>query len=740
MPTAPMTIDPEVAALEGWAESDGSRPEGFDADELVDALRREAESAESEYDRVKVIIDQARDYYEAKPFGNEVDGRSQIVLPDVQEAIDYMVPSVLRTFVSGDRVVEFEATDEADEKAADEATAAIGYSFMRQQDGYRVLLDWLKCGLLEKIGVAKSMMTTDERVTRDRVTITDPVELETLEGEIEDAEEQPDGSYVVSIKREVRTKRFVDEAVPLEEFRFSARARHEDESDYLAHVPIKTRSDLVDMGFDRTQAYAVPSYSVLPNRYDDRDHQAYDPDPESTPALQLVELREEYARIDLDGDGIAERVRVFRVENEILLWADKNNPHPIWGSLAIETVEEQPFSVFCPFPRPHRLVGDSLAEKVMDIQLGRSTIARQLFDGMYQGNMPRPIVETGRMDENTIDDLLSPIAGAPIRVASAGGVVPYQTNFDVGKSLTVMEWFAGERESRTGITRLNQGLNADTLNTNTATAFRGLAEQGQQQEEFIARNFAESFGRLIMKKYRLMKREGEPFKVKVDGQYKTVDPSQWPDEVNLSVRVGLGTGSKDKRIQARLQLAPFMAEGFENKVVTAKHLFHAVDGLVRDLGLGQGDDFWVDPDAPPEIDPMTGQPKQPEPEAPDPEAMAAQAEAQREQAKMQMQQQAAEAQMQLDQQKAAATLQLERDKASANIDALRERHALEMEQKREAAQLEAQLARDKADAEAQIAIYRIDKEAEVKAYAARVSGVAGETDIGQNRGGGALDA
>lgn len=680
---------------------------GFSPEGLVAALRREYDAAESEWERLSDFHRLAQDFYEAKPFGNEVTGRSQIVLPDVQETIDYMAPSVLRTFVSGDRVVEFEATDEADEEGANQATAAIGFNFMRQQDGFRILHDWLTCGLMQRYGVAKTMMVTEERVRRERIMIADPVELEALRDvEIEGVEETPEG-YAVSIKQQIQEKRFIDVAVPASEFRFSPNARHEDEADYLAHCPIKTRSDLVDMGFDREQVYSLPAHTRLPGDANDDDVRWEKA--ESSDALIEHQLCEEYARIDIDGDGIAERVKVFRVENEILKWAN--------GELAIETVDEQPFSVFCPFPRPHRLVGYSLADKVMDIQLARSTIARQLFDGMYQANMPRPVVAESGASENTIDDLLSPIAGAPIRVRSLEAVTPYTTQFDVGKSLTVLEWITGERESRTGITRLNQGLDADALNK-TATGTAMMQAQGQQQEEFIARNLAEAFARLMAKKYRLWRREGEPFKAKVDGTYQMIDPGSWPEDINVTIRVGLGTGSKDKRIQARMMLAPIMAEGFTSGQVKPEHLFKAVDGLVRDLGLGQGDDFWVDPaNAPPED----------VQEKPDPEMMAMQAEQQREQQKLEF-----------EQQRAAAQLQLQREKDAASVEAQREKHMLDMEQAREKAALEAQLARDKATAEAEIAVYRIDREAEVKRYAADKNADAGD-DIGSNRAGGDLD-
>lgn len=706
----------------------------LDEQAIVAILRREHDAAESEWDYLRKFIQLSHNYYDAAPFGNEQPGRSQVVLPDVQETIDYMSVSVLRTFVSGDRVVEFEAKDEGDEELAEEATAAVQYNFMREQDGYRILSDWLNSGLKDRIGITKTMLQREEKVTREQ-TIVPAEYLGMIEQEPDDITDNGDGTYTVTVKRESFVTRSCDVAIPINEFRYSSMARHEDEAEYLAHVCAKTRSELIEMGFDRDQVYTLPTYSGDNERIYENRREVFRVE-ESSPALQKVLLCEEYARIDVDNDGIAERVKVFRVENEILRWQgqeaepdDDGNPQHVEGDYAIEQVEDQPFAVFSPFYRPHHLVGYSLADKVMDIQLLRSTVARQLVDGMYNANMPRPVVAEQGASENTIDDLLSPIPGAPIRVKDTNAVVPYQTAFDVGKSLSVMEWITGERESRTGITRLNQGLDADTLNK-TATGTALMQAQGQQQEEAIARNLAEAFGRLMVKKYRMMKAGADPFKIKVDGQYKMVDPANWPDDINLTIRVGLGSGSKDKRIQARMMLAPIMAEGFQNKQVTPQHIFHAVDGLVRDLGIGQGDDYWIDPDAPPEIDPATGQPKQQPQEAqqPDPEAMKAQAQIQIEQQKLQ-----------LAQQQAAAGLQLQQQKDQATVQAMRERHALEMDQKREQAALEAELAQQKADAEAQIAIYRINKEAEVDAYAANMK-AANDTHISENRSGGALDA
>lgn len=684
-------------------ETEAAPEEGIDLGKLAMLLKSEYDQADNYSDTLATLTDMAFRYYEAQPFGNEIEGRSQIVLPDVQETIDYMAASVIRTFVSGDRTVEFEATDEEYEEAACEATALINNLFMRKQDGYRLLLDACNDGLLRKIGVFKTALEKAEKVTRQTVIATaDALALQLPEGaDVESEEDMGDGTVRAVVSVQTVEKRFVDYAIPPRRFKFSPNATHEDTADYLCHAEPKTRSALVDMGFDREQVYRLPAYTL--NWKDTQTSTTLDQTVQNTDSAELEEvlLCHEFARIDLDNDGIAERVEVYRVENEILIDAETGEP-------SIETVEDQPFAVFCPFPRPHRLVGYSLADKVMDIQLARSFVARQLFDGMAYGNMPRPVIDSAMADADTYNDVLSPIPGSPIRVrGGAASVQPFNAGLDPSKSLTVLQWITGERESRTGITRLNQGLDADAL-SKTATGTALMQSQGQQQEEFIARNLAETVARLFVKKYRLLKAEGEPVRIKVDGEYKLVDPTQWPDDMNITVHVGLGSGSKDKRIQYRMAMMQPMAEGVAQGMVTAKHTFNLIDGLVRDMGIGEGDDYWVDPDGPDA--PQPGQ-------KPDP-AME----------KIAADQQHASAQLELEHGKAVAQIETERMKASALLDMQREKHALEMQQKREQAAQEAQLARERMVMEAQLEREAMAMRAETQVHMAA------------NRPGGSLDA
>lgn len=644
-------------------------------EDIVTALKREFDDAEDFYCQVLQPEQEAANrYYDAEPFGDEVEGRSKIVLPDVAEAIDYMGPSILRVFLSGERVVEIEATQKEDEAGAEEATAALHYNFMREQDGARILGDWLQSGLLERIGIIKTVCETEEKVSREQLQIDadqaaalDAGMIPLGEGqELESLDDNGDGSFTATIKQTKIVKRYTDCTIPLEEFRFARNARHEDSSDYLAHVSLKTRSELVEMGFDRDQVADLPTSDNLGINNNRRDWE-HERDTNGLPnELQQVLLCEEYARMDVDGDGIAERVKVFRVADQVLIDSETGEP-------SIETITEQPIVVFCPFPRAHRMVGNSLADKVMDLQRVRSVTARQMQDGMYLGNMPRPLIHMGSPDyATTLEDVLKPIAGSPIRWNGQVAPAPYQSGLDISKSLAVLEHWNGERETRTGITRLNQGLDADTLNK-TATGAALMQAQGQQMEEAIARQFGEAFGRLMAKKLRLMRAEGAQFPVKVDGQYSMASAANWPEDFRLIIRVGLGTGRKEQRLQYLFALGGMMEKGFEVGVVDQRGLFRLGSEIVSAMQLGQGDDYFVNPETQPEQD-----------QQPDPEMVKVQQQGQIEQMKLQ-------AKAQGDQVSAQVKMETGAMKAQADAEIARERMIREGELRREEMALEARL-------------------------------------------------
>ena len=61
---------------------------------------------------------QALEYYLREPYGNEVEGKSQIVTGEVAEVVDGALPQLMRLFASGDKVVSFEPVNDGDQKFA----------------------------------------------------------------------------------------------------------------------------------------------------------------------------------------------------------------------------------------------------------------------------------------------------------------------------------------------------------------------------------------------------------------------------------------------------------------------------------------------------------------------------------------------------------------------------------------------------------------------------------------------
>lgn len=546
-------------------------------------------------------------FYNGDPYGDEEEGRSQLVTRDVAEVVDHMTVSVLRTIVSSDKVVEFEDSDhdadndgvgDADEAMepnqpmpgsnpigpAQQATEAVHYFFMKKGNGYSVLHDSLKAGLLEKTGWVKVYPERPDPKRREMVV---PAELlhtiEATEAEPVDPENEY-GPWRVAYQEEQPVK-FVAITVPNEEMRVAPDARNLDPQylPYIAQITPKSVSDLSKMGFDVTGISDENNglkEDILANARDaDRawNWQMVERDG----PMRRVLLLEEYPLYDLNGDGIAERLCVHRVGNTIL---------------SVQEVDDHPFEYWTPFPMQHRLVGQALGDKVADIQRTNTVLLRNAMDSLYIGLAPRTYINESSIGASTIDDLLTVRPNAIVRYK---GERP-ETIENADTSATAfqaIEFMIGQRESRTGITRHNQGLNADTLNK-TATGFALQQAAGQQIQEYCARNFCEMLvARLFSKFYRLMRQFGSPFTMKIDGQKVRIDPSKWPEEMDINIRVGLGTGHKDQRLQYRTELLSIQQQALMAgaPIVTWENAFNNLRGLIEDASLGNPMDYITDP-------------------------------------------------------------------------------------------------------------------------------------------------
>jgi hypothetical protein len=65
------------------------------------------------------------------------------------------MPSLMKIFMSGDKVAQFDPTGPEDEAVADQATDYANYIFTRDNDGFGILQTAFRDGLIQKQGVVK---------------------------------------------------------------------------------------------------------------------------------------------------------------------------------------------------------------------------------------------------------------------------------------------------------------------------------------------------------------------------------------------------------------------------------------------------------------------------------------------------------------------------------------------------------------------------------------------------------
>jgi len=581
------------------------------------------------------------EYYQGDPLGNEMAGRSQVVSTDVADTVESLLPNLLRVFTSSDKVVRCEPVRAEDEPIADQATAYLNHIFYKENDGFTLLYNFFKDALIEKNGILKIFYDETEEVEHEtyknltdeeyKVLVDNP-EVEILEHNekedeqadqaIEQFEEQMAAQgmdmdiplpklHDCKIKRISLKGKIKVESIPPEEFLIDKSAVKLEDAEYVGHRVQLTRTQLVQMGYDKDEVYNLPtSDSTILNteklaRF--RNIEDYPYDTSNDPSTQKIEIYENYIRYDYDGDGIAELRKVVSV-----------------GSSAYTILENMPcdqipFVSVTPIPMPHRFYGRSIAELVEDIQLMKSTVMRQLLDNMYLTNNNRVAIMDGMVN---MDDLLTTRPGGVVRTKQPPNQVmqPLQAQPISQQAFPLLEYLDQVREVRTGVTKYNQGLDSESLNK-TATGISAIMNQTQMRSELVARIFAETGVKdLFRKMFALsIKYQDKEKIIQLNGEYIPVLPTEWKDRFNVTITVGLGTGTKEQQIMMlnnilQKQLQAFELQGRRDyPMVTMKNIYNTLSKVIENAGLQTVESYFIDPikgkqlmtpPPPPEISPI----------------------------------------------------------------------------------------------------------------------------------------
>lgn len=659
--------------------------------ELKGTITRETTDALG-YQNGKLVQERslALDYYNSEPFGNEVEGRSQVISSDVLEAVESVLPSLLRIFTAGDDIVKFEPVGPEDEEASKQATEYINHIIFKENDGWKIFYTWFKDALIQKNGFIKHYYKYEDEFLKESykglteieyqaLLIDDAVEVVNVEEVTEEKMvmteqgEMADTQTVfnVDVKRKSSSGKICIENVPPEEMLLSKRCKNIADAPFVAHRIKKTVSDLIGEGYDRKKIEDIPSYAnstwneetLSRNLFDEESYM----DENADPSMREILYTECYLRTDIDNDGVAELIKVCTVgdTNEIL---------------DVEEISYIPFSTITPIINPHRLFGMSVADLVMDLQQIKSVLLRQLLDNAFLMNNSRVLAVDSQVN---LDDLLQSRAGNIVRVKSPNAVVPLQAQNFMQEGLAMMEKVDQIKEQRSGISRMQQGLDPNTIQKShtTATGVREAMQSAGQRIETIARVFAETGIKDLMNCLLKLTTQYQDYKkvIKIRNNYVPIDPREWKNKFNLTINVGLGTGSHEQRLQILGQILgiqeKIMMSG--SKLANEQNIYNTLERMVHNAGFKSPQEFFTNPETlPPE------QPKDPMQE--NPLLIATQQ------------------QIQADREKNVAELQLKKEKMEAELELKKQEQVAELELKKQEMIAELQMEREKMNRKAQM--------------------------------------
>lgn len=627
---------------------------GIDLEELQALVRSEAEDA---IEFIEEYIGHKRaestEYYRGDPFGNEEEGRSQIVSRDVRDAVQSILPSLMRVFCGSERAVEFMPRSAEDVAMAEQATDYINYVILQDNPGFEIMYTAFKDALYNKVGVIKYWLDESIEVTyHDFSGLTDAALAQVMQepsGTVEiteiDTQQVPAGApdlpplqiHDVTVRRTRRAPRIRIMAVPGEEFIIDRRTRSIDEARYVAHRQLMAVTDLVALGYDREFVEGHISHSEsfedsheVYTRY--RNQGGYWNETLLNKEEKPVLYTEHWLRVDWDGDGIAELRKICTVGEQ-------------YEIVDIQPATDRPFASFTPDPEPHLFFGSDIADLTKDLQWIATNIKRSILDSLAQSIFPRTAVVEGRVD---LDSVLNNEIGAVMLQDMPGMITPFVTPFVGKEALPVLEMVEAEKDRRVGTH--NIALDADALQSTTKNAVNAQIDAARQRIELISRVFAESgMKRLFSGLLKLSHAHQDvPRMVRLRNQWVEVDPRSWNADMDVQVNVGLGNGMAEDRIAALQQVLGVQREimqqyGPSNPLVGIGQVRNTLGKMLEQSGFKDTAQFFKPMPIDQEIPPA--------PPAPDPSMELVKVEQQK---------------VQLEAQEAMAKAALERDKLLAD--------------------------------------------------------------------------
>lgn len=566
-----------------YVQNDIQRAEAYQASIVEPAVRERYE-----------IYYADKDYYRQKfPILSKT---SDLVSTDVADTIEWALPSLMKVFTGSDEVITIAGVTEEDDTKAETMQELLVYQLQRQNNFFTVLYNWMKDSLIVGMGIIKCYWERTEGYTTETAVLNnEALQALTQTGVTIEDIQGPDqfGDFSVTYQLPYYRKNAPKlENILVSEFLYSPDAKSLEEANFVAHKRKVTMSYLRER--EAQGVYANIDDIRVNGNYNgmnvDQVEQVIgdnyvDINKDEQTARQEVVIYECYTKIDINNDGILEDM-IITICGDTIIRMEQNY------------MGRHPFFAISPTKDPHRIwVKRSYAELIGELQDLKVALTRQIMQNVALTNDPKMLLDESAIN---IDDFVQGRKVIRMKAGRSMNEVAMPMNITplAPQTFQFLEWIEGQKENRTGITRYNQGLDANSLNK-TATGISAILGQSAQRLELVARMFAETG---LSELFRFMVSLNQKFidqqtVIRLTNKELKISPEDLDGSFDLIVNAGISIATKESTIMATQTLltALMQANAGGYMVSTPENIYNLFKKWIESIGFKNYGDYITDP-------------------------------------------------------------------------------------------------------------------------------------------------
>lgn len=539
----------------------------------------------------------------------DIKGRSRILMSDVQDVVETVIPYLMDMFYGGQNVVTCRALNPEDEQKARLMEEKVNYDIQQGINGFKLLYTFFKDALINKMGIIKYYWLKEKQYKKVNFKNLTPVELSALIAnsryeiqkikshvkyqdsivEVESFYESADAdvTYDVTAVEIIDISKPVAENVPPEEFIFDFREK-DIRNAFKAHKKkihknkLKAEYGLKDEEIEDVITRFWDDTGIIAQRYKDLGGGLFVSDNRKSPFVYIYECYID----DYDDAGTIVPKICTMFGDKIIRVAENN------GNAG--------FVVASPIIVPHRICGKGLAELTIEIQELNSALMRFVMDTIYFNTSGRFIINPYRIDVDSFLNSNKPggVALTKHDVNPADAIWAMPLSAMPVYVLRMIEYIQMIRENRTGIARYVGGIDPKSLNR-TATGIVSIMTAAQQRIKLIGKVFAETGVRELYQAFVDMniKFYDTEQKIKLGNDWVTIKPEDIDGDFKIIIDIGSSTGVREHKFNQKLQMLQIYGQIAKilgpstTMVFTIDNLKKIIKSMWEDLGYKESDEF-----------------------------------------------------------------------------------------------------------------------------------------------------